>query len=148
MALTIEQKANLVSAARASEIAMRRTMIQSFFFIHSAILSLVLTQFESTSAFYFAAFNFGLWLVRIWYLSTRRADHLIEYWNSKLEELELHQASMIEESRKSSVSVFIRAEQKIPGTKTSVIFAMLVKVFGVVWTWLFLESFFEIIKKS
>lgn len=138
MALTIEQKANLVSAARTAEVGMRRTMIQLFFLIHSGIFSLVLTQFKPGTPYHLCACVFGLLLTRIWYQATRRAEYWIDYWNLKLEELELIEEKD-EKVAESPVMVFVRSRQSIPGITTAAIFVRLVLAF--MWAWILLLVF-------
>jgi len=106
--MDVKQKADLTAQARISEITLRWTMFQLFFAIHSAAFPLVVAQFTAGTFPHFGICIFGLALAGLWYLATIRAGRLVEYWNSKMAELEI--------ADEQAVDVFVarEVEQVVP----------------------------------
>jgi hypothetical protein len=123
-----KQKADLTADARISEITLRWTMTQLFFLIHSALFSLVLTQFESGTWLYTGVCILGLWLGILWFVIMRRAQYLVEDWNKKLAELE--------RMDDQPVKVFITEQGGVPspqGVPVYKVLILLVGTFVMVW---------------
>jgi hypothetical protein len=129
------QKANLAAAARISEITLRWTRTQLFFLIHSALFSLVLTQFKLGSIHCTLSCILGLWLAVLWFLLTRRSQYLVEHWNRVL--------ASLEDFRQDPVRVFVNEERRafLPGVPVHTILMLLVGTFILVWSLLFVVSF-------
>ena len=71
------------------DINLRWSITQLFFVMHSAILSLVVTQFRRGSLEYSAACAVGLGLGLLWLMMTQRITQWIEHWTQRMRVLEL-----------------------------------------------------------
>ena len=88
--MTDDQRAmyKAVVSVRNNEITLRWTRTQLFFLIHSAGLSLVVTQLKAESATYISACAVGVFLGLLWLLTTHRIGHWVMYWDLRLSALE------------------------------------------------------------
>ena len=88
--MTDEQRAMYAAAVllRNNEVTLRWTRTQIFFLIHSAGLSLIVTQFKEESFARFLGCLLGLALAGLWWRLTIRIGGWVSYWVGRLAALE------------------------------------------------------------
>ena len=77
------------------DLTIRWSVNQLFFLIHSAGLSLAVTQLKSPSLLYFLVCPIGILASILWFVITLRMRKWLKYWNSKLAELEETDTQMV-----------------------------------------------------
>lgn len=131
--MTDDQRAmyKAIVSVRNNEITLRWTRTQLFFLIHSAGLSLVVTQLEAGTATYLWACGIGMFLGVLWFLTTRRIGHWVVYWDLRLSALENYPPQPI---RVFSGREYVRAQR---GITTHHILLLLSLLFVAIWLMLF-----------
>ena len=115
------------------DINLRWSITQLFFVMHSAILSLVVTQFRRGSLEYAAACLAGLCLGWLWLRMTARISQWIEHWTERMR--------TIESSNSAENQIFGAELMRMRrGSRTISILNLLIAGFMTVWTILFIAS--------
>lgn len=124
---------------RNNEVNLRWTRIQIFFIIHSAGLSLVVTQTVPGTYTHIFSCILGVFLGILWRLVVRRIGHWVNYWDERLSRFEKNQPIKI-----FSGVGFVRASR---GITTHAILFRVVEVFIIIWTVLGLFSAYQAFTK-
>jgi uncharacterized membrane protein len=115
------------------DINLRWSITQLFFVMHSAILSLVVTQFRRGSLEYAVACIAGFLLGLLWLMMTQRITQWIEYWTSRMR--------VLESTNRAANRIFGPEFMAMRGgIRTSYILYPLIGVFTAIWFILFLAS--------
>lgn len=124
---------------RNTEVAQRWARSQVFILIHSAGLSFIFANTQSTSLLYFWSSLGGLALMIFWYFTNRRTTQLIVYWQSRLAEFEQSKTNPIE------INVFTGKDWDRwanPWFPFHVILNILIAFFAILWLYALAKSFF------
>ena len=115
------------------DINIRWSITQLFFVMHSAILSLVTTQFQRGTLSYFIACSIGVMLGLLWLMMTKRITSWIEHWTRQMANLERRNSP---ESR-----IFGRKFAGMRfGVRTHLVLYILIAAFTLVWFLLMMLS--------
>ena len=95
--MTDDQRAKYAAlvAIRNTEATLWWTRSQLFIFMHSAGLTLAVTQRQLGPKFLLVAGAVGLLLMVYWLLATRRANQWLAFWHAQLSAAEIKQRSSL-----------------------------------------------------
>ena len=115
------------------DINLRWSITQLFFVMHSAILSLVVTQFQRGTVEYFAACVAGVSLGFLWLKMTQRITQWIEHWTGHMR--------TIESSNRAENQIFGAEFMRMRGgVRTIRILRLLIMSFTILWIVLLVNS--------